>query len=68
MLKRRRRPVPDWYAVMPLWLAVELLGEDAGEQGPSVRHLVDELVNVRLRETAPGCTGSTMTRAATTTG
>jgi len=28
VLKRRRRPVPEWYAVMPLWLAVELLGED----------------------------------------
>ena len=28
VLKRRRRPVADWYAVMPLWLAVELLEED----------------------------------------
>jgi hypothetical protein len=28
VLKRRRRPVPEWYAVMPLWLAVELLSED----------------------------------------
>jgi hypothetical protein len=28
VLKRRRRPVCEWYAVMPLELAVELLGED----------------------------------------
>jgi Holliday junction resolvase len=28
VLKRRRRPVGEWYALMPLWLAVELLGED----------------------------------------
>jgi hypothetical protein len=26
--RRRRRPVGGWYALMPLWLAVELLGED----------------------------------------
>ena len=28
VLNRRRRPVGEWYALMPLWLAVELLGED----------------------------------------
>lgn len=68
VLKRRRRPVPDWYAVMICGWPSSCSARTGGEQGPSVRHLVDELVNVRLRETAPGCTGSTMTRAATTTG
>ena len=34
---------------------------------PADEDSVDELVNVRLREAAPGCSGSTMTPAPMTT-
>lgn len=33
VLKRRQRPPAEWYAVLPLWFAAELLAEQADGEG-----------------------------------